>query len=38
MQKILVVGGTGFIGSHLTYSLVNKNFKVFSISQKKKIR
>ncbi len=36
MDKILVVGGTGFIGSHLVKDLIEKNYKVFSISKKKR--
>ena len=36
MDKILVVGGTGFISSHLVKDLIEKNYKVFSISKKKR--
>ena len=35
MHKILVVGGTGFIGLHLIQNLLNEGFKVASISKKK---
>ena len=31
-KKILIVGGSGFIGRHLTKKCINKNFKVFSLS------
>lgn len=36
MDKILVVGGTGFIGSHLIDNLLKNRFKVESISFKKR--
>tara|TARA_Y100000590_G_scaffold13004_1_gene15803 strand:- start:1732 stop:2667 length:936 start_codon:yes stop_codon:yes gene_type:complete len=36
MHKILVVGGTGFIGLHLIQNLLNEGFKVASISKKKR--
>jgi len=36
MDKILVVGGTGFIGSHLVDNLLKNKFKVDSISFKKR--
>ena len=32
--KILIVGGTGFIGYHLAKKLIKKNFNIFSISTK----
>ena len=35
MKKILIVGGTGFIGYHLAKKLINKNLKVFSLSSRK---
>jgi dTDP-glucose 4,6-dehydratase/UDP-glucuronate decarboxylase len=31
MQTVLIAGGAGFIGSHLTKSLLNKNYKVISL-------
>ncbi len=34
-KKILIVGGTGFIGYHLGCKLIKKNWNVFSISTKK---
>ena len=34
-KKILIVGGTGFIGYHLGCKLIKKNWSVFSISTKK---
>ena len=39
-KKILIVGGTGFIGYHLAKKCLKKNWKVTSISSKppKKIR
>ena len=30
-MKILITGGAGFIGSHLTDSLLNKNNQVYSV-------
>ena len=36
MDKILVVGGTGFIGSHLVDKLLKNKYEVASISFKKK--
>ena len=33
MQKILVTGADGFIGSHLTEMLVAKNYQVKALSQ-----
>ena len=35
-KKILIIGGTGFIGSKLIDFYKKKNYKVFSISLKKK--
>ena len=35
MIKILIVGGTGFIGYHLANHAIKKGWKVFSISTKK---
>jgi len=39
-NNILVIGGTGFIGYHLSKRLINRGWKVTSISTKppKKIR
>ena len=34
-KKILIVGGTGFIGFHLSKQLLKLNFIVHSISTKK---
>ena len=34
-KKILIVGGTGFIGYHLTKLLIKKKFEITSISTKK---
>tara|TARA_Y100001970_G_scaffold286159_1_gene407640 strand:- start:2959 stop:3879 length:921 start_codon:yes stop_codon:yes gene_type:complete len=31
-KKLLVIGGTGFIGSHLCKNAIKKNYKVYSIS------
>ncbi len=40
MNKILIIGGTGFIGYHLAKKCLKKNFKVTSLSKRppKKIR
>lgn len=40
MKKILIVGGTGFIGYHFAKKCLKKNLLVFSISysKPKKIR
>lgn len=40
MKKILIIGGTGFIGYHLAKKCLKKNFKVTSLSKNppKKIR
>lgn len=35
MKKLLVVGGTGFIGYHLLKEAKKRNYKIFSISLKK---
>ncbi len=35
-EKILVIGGTGFIGSHVLKNLSKKKFILFSLSKKKK--
>ena len=35
MKNILIVGGTGFIGYHLSKKCLKKNFSVTSISTKK---
>ena len=35
-KNILIIGGTGYIGSKLIEFYLKKNFKVFSISLKKK--
>ena len=34
-EKILIIGGTGFIGSHIVKNLPKKNFLVYSLSKKK---
>ena len=31
-KKILIIGGTGFIGKNLVLKLRTKNFKIFSLS------
>ena len=36
MKKILVVGGTGFIGYHLSQRALNKGWDVTSLSQRSK--
>ena len=36
-KNILIIGGSGFIGSKLIDFYLKKNFKVFLISLKKKI-
>ena len=38
INKILIVGGTGFIGYHLAKKCINKKWKVYSISTKKPIK
>ena len=35
MKRILVVGGTGFLGFHISKLALKKKFKVLSISLKK---
>ena len=35
MKKLLVVGGTGFIGYHIIKEAKKRNFKVSSISKNK---
>jgi nucleoside-diphosphate-sugar epimerase len=35
MKSILVVGGTGFLGFHISKSAIKKRYRVFSISLKK---
>ena len=39
-KKIIIIGGTGFIGFHLAKFLIKKNYEVISVSRKnpKKIR
>ena len=32
MKKILIIGGTGFLGYHLAKNALKKNWKVFSLS------
>ena len=34
-EKVLIIGGTGFIGSHILKTFSNKNYKLFSLSKKK---
>ena len=34
-EKVLVVGGSGVIGSHLIKSLLKKNYEVISLSKRK---
>lgn len=34
-QKILIIGGTGFIGSNILKTLLNKKYKLFSLSKNK---
>jgi len=34
-NKIIIIGGTGFVGFHLAKFLLKKNFEVISISRKK---
>ena len=36
MDRVLVVGGTGFIGSHLVNDLLKKKYQVYSISNKRR--
>ena len=35
VKKILIIGGTGFLGYHLAKHFLKRNFKVISISRKK---
>lgn len=35
VKKILIFGGTGFVGYHLSKALLRKKFKVFSVSKKR---
>ena len=39
-NKVIIIGGTGFVGFHLAKFLLKKNFEVVSLSRKgpKKIR
>ena len=37
-KKILIIGGTGFLGYHLSKSAINKGWKVTSVSLKKPIK
>ena len=37
-KKILILGGTGFIGYHLAKRAIKKNFKVTSISKNQPIK
>lgn len=30
MQKVLVTGGTGYLGSHITQQLISKGFQVIA--------
>lgn len=34
-EKVLIIGGTGFIGSHILKTFSNKNYKLYSLSKKK---
>lgn len=34
MKNILVIGGTGFIGSHLAENLLHKGYKVYALARK----
>ena len=34
-EKVLVTGGTGFIGYHILKELINKKFNLYSLSTKK---
>ena len=38
MKRVLVVGGTGFLGSSFINSAVKKKFKVYSLSTKKPVK
>ena len=37
-KKILITGGTGFIGTHLAEKCINLNWKVTCIHQKKLVK
>ena len=34
-KKVLIVGGTGFLGFHLAELFIKKKYKVFSLSRSK---
>jgi len=38
MKKVLIVGGTGFLGSNLYSFLKKKKFEVDIVSRKKKVK
>ena len=37
IKKILIIGGTGFIGKNLIKKLRSKNFQIISLSKKKQL-
>ena len=34
-KKIIIIGGTGFVGFHLAKFLLKKNYEIISVSRKK---